>query len=251
MPGSSNTSFIPKKNGAQRDRQTGGRQIYVGTLIVRILFVASLLAVAGVYAYEYSLSEDLDAEVTALNTAIATFNDAEMQRVVSTDKRLAQVSNLMGHTFSVAALLKAIEDSTAESVQITQLTVTRDVKNNIEIESELDTASFDSALFQKNILKKSDTLSILEITDLQLKDADREKEEEGEVVSDEETRIAFKATLAVDIAKVPHTAGTTVAPVPVSIPPTQPVTASTSVNTAAEIEDLTDLETVESNQVEI
>jgi hypothetical protein len=206
MPGSSNTSFIPKKTGVQHDRQTAVRQVYVGTLIVRILFVASLLAVAGVYGYQYKLKNDLDAQVVALNTAIASFNDAEMQRVVSVDKRLSQVSRIMAHTLSVSALLKTIEDSTTASVRITQLSVTRDGNDTVEIESELDTASFDSALFQKNILEKSERLSVIEITDLLFKNPDSDTESTQSMVEPaKEKTVSFKAKLAIAIDKIPHT----------------------------------------------
>lgn len=241
MPGSSNTSFIPKKNGIQNDRGTAVRKVYVGTLIVRILFVSSLLAVVGVNAYQYKLKGDLDAQVVALNAAIDGFNDSEMQRVVSIDKRLTQVSDILDHTLSVSSLLKALEDSTAESVQITQLKVTRDASNNIVIVSELDTNSFDSALFQKNILEKSDTLSVLEVTDLQIKNVNP-KSAEGDTELSEEKKITFKAKLAVAIEKVPHTVGGPISATPV----VSPVDAQDALSENAASDEL-----VESNQEEI
>ncbi len=244
MPGTSNTSFIPKKNGVQNDRRTAARQVYVGTLIVRIVFFAALLAVAGVSAYQYILKGDLDAEVMALNKAIDSFNDAEMQRVVSTDKRLAQVSNIMSNTFSVSALLKAVEDSTTESAQITQFSVTRDASNNIEVISELTTSSFDTALFQKNVLEKDDTLSVLKITDLQIQNSSSEPLDET-LDSDAETKISFKATLAVDIQKVPHSVDA-----PILTVKTEPSTASSS-NVETPVSGLVPSDSPERNQEQI
>jgi hypothetical protein len=206
MNGSPNTSFIPKKSDAQREHHTSTRQVYVGTLLIRIFFAASFLASVGVYAYQYTLKKDLDTEVVALDSAIKTFNDAEMQRVIGTDKRLAQVSEIMSKTFSVNALLKAIEDSTVESVQIKNLSLLRDANDTIEIEAELDTASFNSALFQENILAKSDTLTVIEISDVTLENEEKKSETEN-VQQVKDSKVSFKATLEVAIEKVPHTVG--------------------------------------------
>jgi hypothetical protein len=199
MPGSSNASFIPKRTTGQRERQTARRQVYVGTFIVRILFFAALIAVGSVYAYESKLKSDLNKEIAALGSAINSFNEAEMQRVTSADLRLAQVAYRLDHTVSILAVLKAIENSTVASAQVSRLSVKRSDDKTLELESQMSTPSFDSALFQKGILENSNTLAVSSIEDLTL---EQSEDRNGNPL---EPKIAFNAVLSIDSELVPHT----------------------------------------------
>lgn len=200
MPGSSNASFIPKRTTGQRERQTARRQVYVGTFIVRVLFFAALIAVASVYAYESKLKSDLNKEIAALGSAINSFNEAEMQRVTSADLRLAQVKYRLDHTVSILSVLKAIESSTVSSAQVTRLSIKRTDDKTVELESQMSTPSFDTALFQKGVLESNETLTVSSIEDLAL---EQSEDREGNTL---DTKIAFNAILSIDSEKVPHIA---------------------------------------------
>lgn len=230
MPGSSNTSFIPKRNPAQKERQGAKRQVFVGTFIIRILFFATLLAAAGVFIYEMQLKKALEAEIVALDGAITTFNEAEMQRVLDTNDRLEQAKIRFSNTASMSALLTALERSTVGSVQVSQLALERTEDNSYEVEADMKTETFDSVLFQRSLLEDSDTFVVSEITDLVVKTIPPEGAlYEVEVVEgeDQDEGVSFKAVLSVATQVVPHTipAIRTTAPVVV---PVAPVTASTS-----------------------
>lgn len=229
MLGSSNTSFIPKRNPALKERTGGKRQVYVGTIIVRVLFVAVLIATAAVFLYERKLQSTLDSEVVALSTAISSFNEVEMQRVLEAEKRIKQANERMSHTASMIALLRAIESSTVGSAQITGLTLERQSDERIEIAAEIETTSFDSVLFQRNILENSPTLTVEEVTDLvidnpppdsALFESERVNREIGEVAT-----VGFQAVIAVNPEAIAHTVSpqavntpTTVPSEPVSVP---------------------------------
>lgn len=223
MPGSSNTSFIPKRNPAQKERQGAKRQVFVGTFIIRILFFAALLAAAGVFIYEMQLQKKLDAEIVTLAGAIGTFNEAEMQRVLDTNARLNQAKMRFSHTVSVSSLLRALERSTVGSVQVIQLGLERLDDSSYEVLADMKTETFDSVLFQRSILEDSDTFVVSQISDLVLTvpppdNALYSLETSSEEVDD---GVSFKAILSVDTQLVPHTVITD-RPV-VAAPPVQPV----------------------------
>ncbi len=224
MPGSSNTSFIPKRNPAQKERQGAKRQVFVGTFIIRILFFASLIAAAGVFVYEMQLKKNVDNEILALDAAIGTFNEAEMQRVLQTDARLKQAAARFQSAASMTALLRALERSTVGSIQISQLGVERISSNSYSVEADMETETFDTVLFQRSLLEESSTFAVSEIKDLVvvtlppesgLYDIEVNPELAGEGVS-------FKALLTVATDEVPH--GVTEAVVPVVEPVVAPVT---------------------------
>ena len=207
MPGSSNTSFIPKRNPAMGDRRGNRRQVYIGTFVVQILFIASLLATAGVFIYEYRLNKTLDTEIVALNTAIGTFNEAEMQRVQAADLRLSQANDRLAYSASVISLLESIEVAVVDSVQISELEVERVSDEAFEVQAQIRTDSFNSVLFQRAILDDSRTLAFSEIKDLVLQNVPPSgtaftEQLDAQVI--EEFSIGFKVLLAVDQANIPH-----------------------------------------------
>jgi hypothetical protein len=237
MPGSSNTSFIPKRNPARNERQNVKRQVFLGSFIIRILFFASLVAAAGVFAYETKLSKNLDKEIVNLNTAIASFNEAEMERVLQMDLRLAQARERLTYSASIVSLLNAIEKSTTGSNQITQLSLERTSDAVFEVEAEMKTGTFDSVLFQREVLESSDTLAFSEIDNLTLQNVPPDNglytAETALLTGTEKVTVSFKAIMTVDTEKVPHTAapvGQFVAPVEVA-PVEEVVTTEAEVKT--------------------
>lgn len=202
MPGSSNASFIPKQGPVKKDRSASRRQVYVGTFIVRILFFAALLAAGGVYAYESKLEGDLNEEIASLNNAIRSFNEAEMQRVISTDLRLRQVDYRLDHSVAVTKILNAIEDATIRTAQISGLSVKRADDSFVEVSAEMEVDSFDSALFQKQVFGETAVLKMDGIKDLTLQ-REAENAEDGNS-SSEVISISFQALLGVDSSEVSH-----------------------------------------------
>ncbi|HMO77918.1 MAG TPA: hypothetical protein PKD95_01840 [Candidatus Paceibacterota bacterium] len=215
MPEPTNTSFIPKRGPTQKENRPGRRKVYVGTIIVRILFFAAVVAAGSVYAYERKLDSNLDAKVFELNNSISKFNDAEMQRVIAFDTRLSEMSYRLAHSASIVSLLEAVERATVDDVQITQLTIERPDDKNFLIGANLKTPSFDVALFQRQILEKTDTLSVSSISDLNLQNTPPKDPlfRSGGSLSDEVV-VSFKAALTVDVQKVPHTATVSNVPSP-------------------------------------
>ena len=100
-----------------------------------------MVAAGSVYAYESKLNTNLGDEIFKLNNAISTFNETEMSRVLAFDNRLSEVNYRVAHAASVVSLLQAIENSTVDDVQITQLNIERQDDNNFTVEASLKTPS--------------------------------------------------------------------------------------------------------------
>lgn len=206
MQGSSNTSFIPKRNPNKKEATVGKRQVFVGTFLIRILFFAILIATAGVYIYEKNLQLNLESEIASLDSAISSFNETDLKRVLGVEERLSQANQRLMHSVSIASILTAVERSTIGSNQINQFSLERVNDNTIEIESDMQTGTFDSVLFQRDVFENSDTLVVSEIKDVVLQNVPPKNSlYEGQASGEqEEASVMFKASLTIDVEKVPH-----------------------------------------------
>jgi hypothetical protein len=207
MPGSSNTSFIPKRNPTKNIRTGVKKPVFVGTFIIRILFVATLLATAGVYAYKTKLASDLNNEIVRLDSAIAGFKEADLFRVMEVDTRMIQAKYRLAHSASIVSILDALEKSTVSTAEITDLTFERIDDKVFEVQSTMKTDTFDSVIFQREILESSDKLVVAEIDDLLLQAVPPNNGLYENITSSGESlreSVTFKALLTVDTEKISH-----------------------------------------------
>lgn len=206
MPGSSSPSFIPKRNVNKKDRQGATRQVFFGTLVIRILFIAVLISAVGVYIYKDKLNKNLQSEIVVFNDAIKKFDVNDMEKVLEFDLRLSQANDRLANSVSVSSLMESLEKSTAGSSQLKSFSLSREDDANIELEVEIETTDFDSVLFQRSVFNSGGALSVTEIEDLNLNNVPpagslfqaEQVNEQGEV------SVVFKALLAVDPSMVRH-----------------------------------------------
>lgn len=236
MPGSSSTSFIPKRNPARKERQGVKRKIFFGSFIIRILFFAVLLSAAGVYFYKKSLKSELDSQVVAFNSAIAEFNVPKMEEVLAMDLRLAQANDRLAHSASIVSLLKSFEDSTVQTSQVRKFSLNRTNDASFEVEADIKTSSFDSVMFQRSAYENSSTLAVTEIDDLILSNVPPQSALYEGVAGTEEgvMSVAFTAVLSVNpdnIHHLPRPVSQDYAPITPVV--TEPVSVSTSTESAA------------------
>lgn len=197
-----NSSFIPKRNVNRPSRQNATQRVFVGTLLIQILFFATLLATLGVLVYEKNLKEKLNTEIISFNNEISTFSEVEMERVIDLDNRMNQVSNRLTHTASIVSIFEAMEESTLQTVQIQNLKLDRVDDSQFTLESSMETDSFDSVMFQRGVLERNDNLVVTKVADLKL--INSFKEVNGVKVPLPDKILHFKANLAIDTEDVPH-----------------------------------------------
>lgn len=211
MPGSSSSSFIPKRDPQQQNRRDPRRQIYVGTFVIRVLFFAVIVSAVLVFFYERQLKIANNAEIVALDTAIASFNEAEMQRVINLHNKLRQVRERLLYSASVVSIFDAIEGSITESNYVTKMSLERADEGSFEVDLTVQAKDFNAVLFQEEILKDSQVLSVQQIDELSIQSPAAEAESEEVVTIDAPPgTITFNLLMAVDPTSIPHT------PVPVS-----------------------------------
>lgn len=154
MPGSSNannSSFIPKRGPARRRKPKTKNQIFIFTIITYSLLFASLLAAGGTFLYKNYLTSQLESEVEALNTQMATFSNEDLSRVREFDVTLKRATDRVDNAASVVAVLDGIDGATVAPVQIKELSVSREADTGFTLTGSVMTTSFDAAMFQRKI----------------------------------------------------------------------------------------------------
>ncbi len=212
MPGSSNASFIPKRTPSNKsERSNSPRQLFLGSLLVRVLFFAVLIAAAAVFFYERHLNGQLNEATQNFKTATDSYEaDGEkLQTIITTDKRLAQANNLLKESVSVSTLLNALQQATAESIQFTSLDYSQTGEGSLLLEATIDTDTFDSTMFQRSVyggneLFRNTLLKDVKVSTEVSKIDDTYKTKDIEYTKD--AKINFKAIINVDPKDVPAVA---------------------------------------------
>ncbi len=165
---SNNNSFIPKRGPVNKKKQgAASRPVYVFTIISYILMFSTLIATGGVYFYGKVVDKQLSNEVAALNTAISSFSESDMQRVLEFDLRLSQAEDRLSHSVSVASVFDALESATIDTVQVASLDLKREKDEQFILAATIETDSFDSTIFQRGVYQRNQTISNVAITSLQ------------------------------------------------------------------------------------
>lgn len=157
-PNTSQSSFIPKRGGTRAKRKKPTTQIFVFSLVAYSLVFASLLASGASYLYKNYTTSLLQNEVGLLNSEISTFSVGDLSVISEFDLTLQRAADRLYNTVSIVSALDAIDAATAEPVQITELTIERSNDQYILLVAEAIAQSFDSALFQRELLSTNGRL---------------------------------------------------------------------------------------------
>ena len=203
MPDPSNSSFIPKRGPAKRNRSAASKRIYLFTVISYVLLFSSLLATGGVYFYKEMMKERLNEEIALLNKEISTFNKADMSRVLEFDNRLRQAKSRFDMGISMATVFSALESATVQTAKINKLTIEREDDTHLIVSGDMITDSFDSTIFQRRTLQDNNVISTVEIADINATNV------EGGSTSQDNSQgnrsLTFTATLSFPLSNIPAT----------------------------------------------
>jgi hypothetical protein len=207
MPGSPNTSFIPKHTPNKIERRNSPRQLFIGTIIVRVLFFSVLIAAIGVFAYDRKLSSELDKEVEAFKAATSSFEQEEekVQEVISMDRRLTQANDRFKNSISIATIFGAFEKTTIKTVQLENLNIIKKSDTEVSVEADVMTDTFDSVIFQRSIFEANEVLQLTEFEDVTVE----RNIEGGEISADNlslsavNPTVSFKAIVTIDPKTIP------------------------------------------------
>ena len=234
MPGSPNTSFIPKHTPNKIERKNTPRQLFIGIIIVRVLFFAVLIASIGVFAFERKLASDLDKEVIAFKAATASFESDEekLQEVISLDNRLAQANDRFSKSISLEAIFKALEKATVAAAQIRSLDIKKESDTELTVNAEIITDTFDSVIFQRTMFESSEVLAVTEFEDVKIEreGIDAEVTPGNLSISTGNSSVVFNAKVKINPGTIPAVMVSGQSPV---IQTVVPVTASSSAATTS------------------
>ena len=168
MPGSSNTSFIPKHTSNKAERKNTPRQLFIGTIVVRVFFFATLIASVGVFAFERKLSADLATEVDAFKAVTKDFSKEEerVQAILSMDKRLLQANNRFNNSLSMVTVLDTLDKTTLSTAELDSLEIEKKSDTEIAMTAEIVTDTFDSVMFQRSTFEANETFTVTEFEDI-------------------------------------------------------------------------------------
>lgn len=220
MPGSLNTSFIPKHNPSNKPaRNSSPKQVFIGTFLVRVLFFAVLIAAAAIFFYQRHLNGQLKEAVDRFKAATDTYQtDTEkLQTITSMDKRLSQANNLLQNSVAVSSLLKSLEQTTAEPIQFTALEYSHVEKGKLALEAEILTDGFNPIMFQRSLFTSGELFQDTTLEDVtietNLNATNDQKGVRPEATLSKSNQIKFKAIINIDPKSVKTIVNTPFIPV--------------------------------------
>ena len=202
----SSNSFIPKRGPVKHSRGTASRKVYVFTLISYVLMFATLLATGSVYLYAKYVDKQLESEVSALNTEINSFSEADMQKVLDFDRRLTQAYDRLNNSVSIVSVFEALESATIDTVKVKTLDIVRENDEKFILSATVETDSFDSTIFQRGVYQRNQTIESVMVSGVQAAVEDSGSEDSGseEDVDLYTSPISFSVQLEVPLSAVPY-----------------------------------------------
>jgi len=167
MPPSNNSSFIPKQTGNKLERKNTPHRVFIGTIVVRIIFFATLIAALALFVYERRLQTELSQESFEITQIARNFDVARMEEIQIFDERLRQTSGLLDNYFSVHSLLVMLASNTLDSVRIVSLDVAREGIDKYKVNAQMATDLYDSVIVQRDILLNNSLVFESNVTDVQ------------------------------------------------------------------------------------
>lgn len=212
MPGSSNSSFIPKRNPEKESRRGGSaRPVFIGTILIRVFFFAVLIATIITFAWQKIQQRNLDAEIERMTSMTTALKNEQSQKsineILNTDTRLFQTKVRLERAMAVSAVFSALRATNVDTVQIKNLSLKReDATNQLALEIDMDTDTFDSVLFQRKILEESNIINISGVQDVKLERVSDVADSRGNVVRSTSGKISlnFKAKLTIAGSNIPQ-----------------------------------------------
>lgn len=235
---SSNGSFIPKRGPVKQRQHTATRQVYLFTVISYVGLFGAVIASIGVFLYNAYVDRLLDQEIAALNQEIASFNNDDMQEVLSYNLLLSRAEYRFNHAISMTSLLRSIEDATVTTAQIESLSVERETADAYAVTAVMATDIFDSTIFQRGVLERNDTIAAVVVENVmtQTEGGGGAESGNGGEVNPEDQFVQFDVLLTFDVESLPLTATPGLAPpVPEEEVPVSPVASSTEAASSSAI----------------
>jgi hypothetical protein len=178
------TSFIPKRPvlASEQSSAVGSRPINLISVIATFIFVVSLLAVGGEYAYKQYLTKKIASMDQELRDARATVQDDLINQFIRLDNRIQSAESLLQGHIATSLLFSALQNETVKNVQFSDLLYQTDSDGTVTVFMRGVSTSYNALALQANIYHQNKYIRNPLFSDLNL-------DEKGNV------NFTFKATI--------------------------------------------------------
>lgn len=205
QPSSSQSSFIPKRGAKRAKRRAPIKRIFIFSLVAYSLVFAALIASAASFLYKNYVTSLLQNEVTLLTSEINTFSVADLNTLQQFDLKLQRAEARLENSASIVTALNAIDEATADPIQIINLTLERTGDETITLVAQIAAESFDAALFQRQLLTVRDGLFTSALITNVSAAVVSNQTTQSEGTGSNNQPVTFTATLEVPVQSLPYT----------------------------------------------
>ena len=146
------TSFIPKEALTAQKARSGGMGIFF--LISLLIFIVSLIAAGGAFAYQQVLNQKLADAKTSLAKDQGAFDPATIAELVRMDSRINQAKQLLQKHVAPSGIFDFLALNTLVNVQFTSLDYKLNDDGSADVELNGSADSFATIALQSDALGK-------------------------------------------------------------------------------------------------
>ncbi len=154
-----NTSFIPKKNVMSpkvTPTRNSGAQLL--SMIGLFIFLATVIAAAGVFGWQYQLESTIETQIGSLRTARDQFDEKTIKGATRLNERITAASALLEKHVAPTNIFVLLEDYTLKNIWFKSFQYSTDVENDAitisgdgeAIPGSNDTSGYETVILQSD-----------------------------------------------------------------------------------------------------
>lgn len=200
------TSFIPKKP-LVTEQKTSGVSSNIFNIVGVVVFITSLVAAGGAYAYKTYASKKVLTQAQSLAAAKAEFEVTLINNLQQVERRLNASQEILSNHISVSPIFTALQEATLKSVRYTKFSYSLNPEAGAEkvvVKLSGQATNYTSIALQSDLLAKNKYLKNIIFSNLAL---------------DEKGNVLFDLTFSVDPSFVSYRINVQKSSLPQSVTP--------------------------------
>jgi hypothetical protein len=200
------TSFIPKKP-LVTEQKTSGVSSNIFNIIGVVVFITSLVAAGGAYAYKTYATKKVLAQAQSLAAAKSEFEATLINNLQQVERRLNASQEILSNHISVSPIFAALQEATLKSVRYTKFSYSLNPEAGAEkvvVKLSGQATNYTSIALQSDLLAKNKYLKNIIFSNLAL---------------DEKGNVLFDLTFSVDPSFVSYRINVQKSSLPQSVTP--------------------------------
>lgn len=200
------TSFIPKKP-LVTEQKTSGVSSNIFNIVGVVVFITSLVAAGGAYAYKTYASKKVLTQAQSLAAAKAEFEVTLINNLQQVERRLNASQEILSNHISVSPIFAALQEATLKSVRYTKFSYSLNPEAGAEkvvVKLSGQATNYTSIALQSDLLAKNKYLKNIIFSNLAL---------------DEKGNVLFDLTFSVDPSFVSYRINVQKSSLPQSVTP--------------------------------